>query len=764
MISMSLEDIGKAGRAAAAKPHSRSPGRSRGSPRRLPADEDLEDFFENAAVGLHLIAGDGKILRANRAELKLLGYRADEYIGRNIADFHADRATIDDILKRLLRQEEINQYPALLRAKDGSIKEVLITSNARFLNGDFVNTRCLTLDVTPQARAERMLERRVTEQSALHELTFGLARANTMDDIYACALDAIIRALDCQRASILLFDHSDTLRFVAWRGLSDRYRRAVEGHSPWQHDSKNAEPISVGDIAKGDLPEDLRQVVVAEGIGALSFIPLQETKGLLGKFMVYYDQPHFFSEAEISLGLTIARQLAFSIERLRAAETSQRLVAIIESSDDAIISKDLNGVIKTWNPGAERLFGYKADDVIGKLVTILIPPDRINEEPHILSRIRNGETIEHYETVRQRKGGSLIPISLSVSPVRDPGGRIIGASNISRDISERKTYERKLLESEKQLQDLLASIPAAIYTTDAEGKITYFNQAAVDIAGRTPKIGSDEWCVTWKLYHPDGTPLPHDQCPMAVALREGRPIRDAEAIAERPDGSRVPFIPYPTPLRDSDGKIVGAINMLVDISERRQAETHQRVLLNELNHRVKNNMQMIQSLLSSATRRISDPRGREVLDEATRRISAMAAAQRALYGTLDATKFSCVEFLAAVCSAAQETLPENVRITMEGATGQLPNDCAMPLALILNELITNATKYGTKNDRASIRVGLIQDKENFTLSVEDDGPGFDFESLRETCSGLKLVQGLARQLRGQFFVTTGPTRCAVRFS
>ena len=757
---MSLEDIGK----VAGKAKSRPPGRLRIAARGNPAGEELEDFFENAALGLHLVARDGTIIRANHAELKMLGYKADEYVGRNIAEFHVDKVAIDDILKRLVRQEEINQYPARLRAKDGSIKEVLITSNARVRNGEFVNTRCLTLDVTPQARAERMLERRVTEQSALHELTYGLARAETMDDIYACTLDAIIRALDCQRASILLFDHLDTLRFVAWRGLSDHYRHAVEGHSPWQRDSKDVRPISVSDIAKSDLPKDLKQVVAAEGIGALSFIPLEENRRLLGKFMVYYDQPHSFSDAETGLALTIARQLAFSIERLHAAEAAQRLVAIVESSDDAIISKDLNGVIKTWNRAAERLFGYKAEEVIGQPVTILIPPDRLDEEPHILSRIRNGESIEHYETVRRRKDGSLIPTALTISPVRDPGGRIVGASKISRDISERKAQEQKLLDSEKQLQDLLASIPAAIYTTDAEGKITYFNQAAVDLAGRTPDIGSDEWCVSWKLYRPDGTPLPHDQCPMAVALKEGRPIRNAEAIAERPDGSRVPFIPYPTPLRDSTGKIVGAINMLVDISERRQAETHQRVLLNELNHRVKNNMQMMQALLDSAARQISDPGGREVLGEATRRIAAMAAAQRALYGTSDATKFSCVEFLAAVCSAAQETLPANVRISMEGATGTLPNDCAMPLALILNELLTNAAKHGTKNGRASIRAGLIQDKDTFTLYVEDDGPGFDFESIRATSSGLKLVQGLARQLRGEFFVTKGPTRCGVLFS
>jgi two-component sensor histidine kinase len=194
--------------------------------------------------------------------------------------------------------------------------------------------------------------------------------------------------------------------------------------------------------------------------------------------------------------------------------------------------------------------------------------------------------------------------------VKDAQGRIIGASKIARDITERKLTEAKLRDSERQLQELIAAIPAAIYRTDADGKITYFNQAAVELAGRTPTIGGDEWCVTWKLYQPVGTPLPH-QCPMAIALKEGHPIRNAEVVAERPDGTRVRFIPYPTPLRDGTGKIVGAINMLADVSERKQAESQQRILLNELNHRVKNNMQMLQIVLEAGSRRARSPEARE---------------------------------------------------------------------------------------------------------------------------------------------------------
>jgi PAS domain S-box-containing protein len=475
---------------------------------------------------------------------------------------------------------------------------------------------------------------------------------------------------------------------------------------------------------------------------------------------------------EVHVAITLARQLGFSVARLnaeaarRAAERDAlHLVSIVQSSDDAIISKNLDGVILTWNAAAERLFGYTPEEAVGQPVTMLIPADRQDEEPGILARLRRGERIDHYETVRQRKDRSLLDISLTVSPLRDSGGWIIGASKIARDITDRKEAQRKMRESEQHLQDLLAAVPAAIYTTDAEGRITYFNDAAVDLAGRTPTLGSDEWCVTWKLYNPDGTPLPHDQCPMAIALREGRPIRNAEAVAERPDGTRVPFIPFPTPLRDASGKVVGAINMLVDISERRQAETQQRLLLNELNHRVKNNMQILQSLLFSSMKRVKSDEAREVLDEASRRVAAMAAAQRVLYGRTDASRFDADEFLQAVCQTVRQTL-QPVRIICESASGVLSNDVAMPLSLILNELLTNAVKHGIKDRTGqAVRVGLTRTDGEFEMYVEDDGDGFDLESVRKGSSGLQLVFGLAGQLRGTFAVTRTPrSRAVLRFS
>ena len=119
--------------------------------------------------------------------------------------------------------------------------------------------------------------------------------------------------------------------------------------------------------------------------------------------------------------------------------------------------------------------------------------------------------------------------------------------------------------------EALEALPAPIYVTDAEGRVTFFNEACVPFAGRRPVVGEDRWCVTWRLYTEDGDFLPHDRCPMAVAVRERRPIRGVQAVAERPDGSRVAFEPFPTPIFDEAGELAGAVNLLLDISDRKRA-------------------------------------------------------------------------------------------------------------------------------------------------------------------------------------------------
>jgi PAS domain S-box-containing protein len=183
-------------------------------------------------------------------------------------------------------------------------------------------------------------------------------------------------------------------------------------------------------------------------------------------WIVAHDTSRRFDAEDLRVMTSLSTFAAAAYQTVLALNATQQFSAIVESSDDAIISKDLNGVITTWNRGAERIFGYTAEQAIGKSVNILIPQDRQDEEPAIIERIRRGERIEHFETVRLRKHGSRIDISLTVSPVRNAEGKIVGASKIARDITERKRSEAHIAvlasEAEHRTKNVLATVQAAV--------------------------------------------------------------------------------------------------------------------------------------------------------------------------------------------------------------------------------------------------------------------------------------------------------------
>ena len=163
-------------------------------------------------------------------------------------------------------------------------------------------------------------------------------------------------------------------------------------------------------------------------------------------------------------------------------------------------------------------------------------------------------------------------VALEGTVVRGADGRPLRLLGVTRDITERKYTEQKLQKSERESRELLGALPAAIYVTDAAGRITYCNQNAIDLWGAEPKLGNDKWCDLSRFYFADGTPMALDDCPTEIALKQGQIVRGREAIIERLDGTRIPIVPYPTPLRDGKGAIVGVVNMTVDISERKKAE------------------------------------------------------------------------------------------------------------------------------------------------------------------------------------------------
>jgi len=197
--------------------------------------------------------------------------------------------------------------------------------------------------------------------------------------------------------------------------------------------------------------------------------------------------------------------------------------------------------------------------------------------------LATGQGLRDQEIVIEQPDGARIVALVNIAAIKDSSGRVVGAVNVFREKPEQPSGHLRLDGYERNSDELLQALPVAVYTTDAAGHITFYNEAAADLWGVRPELGKSEFCGSWKLYWPDGTPLPHHECPMALALKEKRPIRGMEAIAERPDGTRVPFIPYPTPLFNASGALTGAVNTLVDITDRYQAE--QRIRESETRYR-----------------------------------------------------------------------------------------------------------------------------------------------------------------------------------
>ena len=456
-------------------------------------------------------------------------------------------------------------------------------------------------------------------------LTRALAHTRSLPEIYNAALDALQQGLSISRASILLFDADGVMRFKAWRGLSDAYRRAVEGHTPWTPDTADAEPFVVANVANEPSLSKVLPTIQAEGIAAMAFIPLVSLDRVIGKFMLYDTSAQHLTPDDLQLAEVIASQVAFAVERRRAEDlasrsaarlgyaleaanmgtwdwdlttnqvrwsenlerlhgaapgtfdgtfasyareihpddrarvgasidrafregaphhveyrivaadgtirwvegkgaiergpdgspvsmsgvcmditprkiaeearakafelsmrASARLGAIVQSSGDAIVSKDLDGIITSWNRAAEQLFGYSEADAIGRSIMIIIPDDRLAEEAHVLARIRAGQTVE-METVRERKDGTFVQISLMVSPIFDEHGHIIGASKVARDITLRKQQENERAELQRRLAFLAE-------TTRTLSRSADYTQTLADVARlAVPEIA--DWCA-----------------------------------------------------------------------------------------------------------------------------------------------------------------------------------------------------------------------------------------------------------------------------
>ncbi|MDP2409539.1 MAG: HWE histidine kinase domain-containing protein [Pseudolabrys sp.] len=282
--------------------------------------------------------------------------------------------------------------------------------------------------------------------------------------------------------------------------------------------------------------------------------------------------------------------------------------------------------------------------------------------------------------------------------------------------------EPTLRERERRFHSLLNALPAAVYTTDTDGHVNYYNDAAAELWGSRPPLGKLAWCGSPRLLWPDGTPLPHDQSPMAIAVKENRAVRGFEGCTERPDGTCVPWLAYPTPLHDEAGQLVGAVNMLVDITERKRIEEQQSLMVRELHHRVKNTLATVQAIMGSTAR--SSETIEDFKTALIARIGSLARTHRLL--TDDGPTVSFGDILKNELDAFDDG--SEGRITLTGPDVLLSSQLAVSLGMAVHELTTNAAKFGALSiygGKVDVTWNVAIEKSRRTLTfdwVESSGP------------------------------------------
>jgi len=258
--------------------------------------------------------------------------------------------------------------------------------------------------------------------------------------------------------------------------------------------------------------------------------------------------------------------------RKEKEEARIRYAAIVESSEDAIIAKTLDGVISAWNAAAEVMFGYTTKEAIGQPIAIIVPPELLDEENEFLNRLRAGERTEHHKTRRISKDGRTIDVSLTLSPLRDARGKIMGVSSTTRDITENTLTRAALVESRERFQLAMNNVASGVCTLDLQEQVTYINPAGEAMFGWTNAelLGKKMHDVV-HYKHPDGTPFPASDCPALQSLQKGVELREHEGIFIRKDGSFFPVVFSASPLKKEDD-VVGAVVVFRDDSQRRQTE------------------------------------------------------------------------------------------------------------------------------------------------------------------------------------------------
>jgi len=627
---------------------------------------------------------------------------------------------------------------------------------------------------------ERSLLERMSFQKLLSDLssTFINLTEEQVTPTIAQSLPRIAEFLRLERITLheASPERSELVPTVSWRSEATQPAPAVikaNQFSWWANRLLSGELVLVPELH--GLPEAAsaeREYLQKLGVLSMATVPLSAGDQFFGGISFISTKRRVLWTAPLVEQLKLLAEIfSNALMRKRAQSALSRHAAIVESSDDAIISKNLDGIIVSWNTAAQRLFGFAEAEAVGQPITMLIPPERRDEEGNILRRLRAGERIEHYETVRVTKAGKRFDVSLTISPLKDSAGKVLGFSKIARDITERTRAEQTLRESEERFRLVANSTPVLLWMSGADKLHNFFNQGWLNFTGRSMEEEIGEGWVAG--IHPED----RQRC-LAIYCSsfEAREEFESEYRLRRFDGEYRWIVDYGVPRFESDGTFCGFIGSCVDITDRKLSEESLHSLSGRLiNAQEEERARIARELHDDFSQRLallgiglgqlwkklpeSDFQDRLKVLEMLKDTKEMSSDLHSLSHQLHSSKLEHVGLVAALkglCSEISEKYYIPVPFMDFGFPFAIPKEVALCLFRVAQEALGNVVKHsGAKS--AQVELSAMED--GVTLRISDQGRGFD-PDLRDSGGGIGLI-GMSERLRlirGRLTVNSQPER------
>ncbi|MHC2337909.1 PAS domain S-box-containing protein [Bradyrhizobium sp. USDA 4454] len=571
---------------------------------------------EPGPVALSAIAGspdaiwcwrtDGIITQWNPAAERLLGFASSEIAGRSLLDLvtQAERSTAENMIDRVSAGESFGPFETVRVDKDGRALAVEITvAPLCDENGSIVGGASFCRDISERKSVSESLSRTIRELETLFHLSERLQAAKSAEEVYEAALGAITGALECERASILLFDSTSVMRFVAWKGISEEYRKAVDGHSPWTPETTEAVPIFVTDIRDTNEPDALKKMIEGEGIRGLAFIPLLANGHVFGKFMTYYRSPHQFSERETRLASTIARQLSLAVDRImteaQLKESDLRFRLMSEHAPVMIWISDSFGKCLHLNRLLRSFWGVEEAAIPDFDWSSTIHPDdaaAVGEQ--VGAAVARRTPVELKGRYRSASGAYRV-LETVAHPRFGPSGEFLGMIGVNVDITQREEAEAErrradealqtmniaLRENEERLRLATANADVGFWDVDEVNQVLHWPPLVKAMFGISPDVAVS-MLDFYSGLHPEDREFV-SAAYAAAADPDKRALYDVEYRTVGKEDGRVRWVAAKgRGVFDAGGRCVRVTGTAIDVTSRKADEAKLKELNETLERRI----------------------------------------------------------------------------------------------------------------------------------------------------------------------------------